>query len=496
MKHIQNILSLLCIAAALFTASCQSEEIDSQYEKSSYTSTFEVDGDLEYTVTAKSPKSITFNVSSYAAWTIVSDQSWCSASPESSSESALISSITIECEDSDEMEARSAKLTLSNTDSSSTPIVITVTQSAKSILSVTEFEGDFSADGQSRTITVSSNQGWSIKADSWLTFDVAGGDGDVDGTVVTATAEANAGLSRQTSVVIDNGDEEVTLVAIQNGATLEFVTTDGQSPTLTLSYEEDSATFDVNASMEWSVECDNPLFEVTKLSATQIEVSAPINVFVERSASVTLVATDGPSAGFVSEVPLVVTQGSGISPYGVYEIGSDGSLTLDKSSAAVNAYYITKSALKYGTLTWTFSAVSLSDAFFDITSRTTNTDENANFQIGFGESFIGTFGNRIRSGGTVSGVTMWADNTSFDLSNDELNAMHTLKYSVTPSPNKSNYLLIEAELNGVVLVSDELRPDLWAQVGALGFQQEVGLIGTIAVGSVTITSCTFTSYSN
>ncbi len=487
MKNIKNILTAIVAVAVLALSSCTDMSIDSQ---SDYPKQFSVDAQPEYNLSASSASNITFNVNSYSAWSISSDSEWCRPTPQSSSVSSLISAVTVVTDDNEAFVPRSAKLTITMDDKSLEPVEVVVHQLDQERLLVTPIEKELEMGGETIAFAITTNRAWRASAaDSWLTFAETTGEGSQEEQFVTAIAEANDIITRQTEVTIESESKSVSFTVTQIGSTLKFTPESGDTPTLELAKEGETAIYNVEATIDWSVESDNDDVVVKKLNATQIEVSAQSNIFSTRSANVYLVSTSGPSAGLKSQ-PLVVTQPTNLNIDGNVVMNADGSMTFTKDTDN-NAYYITNDLFKYGTFTWTFTGVSLSDGFLDISARAPS-PFNGNFQIGFGE--FPSFGNRFRSGGSANGVGVWVPITTFTLLDADLNQMHTLEYKVVPNDSVAGKLYIEVKINGNVIFTKENLPDPWLTADAVGFNREFGMIGATARGSFTVTSCDYVPY--
>lgn len=136
-KIFKNILTLSFIAfSALSFNACQEYEINSQPEAPV---SIKIDAMEEYTVLAKNPQRIVFNVSSNTPWEITSDQQWCTVTPSMSAASSLVSEIVVTCEPNNTDKQRVATLTISAKDIEKTTTV-KLTQVSKENLVVIPYD--------------------------------------------------------------------------------------------------------------------------------------------------------------------------------------------------------------------------------------------------------------------------------------------------------------------------------------------------------------------
>lgn len=134
------------------------------------------------------------NVTSNDSWTVSSNQSWCSVSPTSGSNSGTIKVTTSKNTSSS---SRSATITVKGANSGSK--TITVSQDAYT-LSVSSSSLQMKSEGESKTVTVSSNDSWTVTSNqSWCTVSPASGSNN--GTI-TIKAASNSSSSRNATVTI------------------------------------------------------------------------------------------------------------------------------------------------------------------------------------------------------------------------------------------------------------------------------------------------------
>jgi len=151
-------------------------------------------------------------VSGDADWFAVSDQSWCSVSPNSGSGNAAI---TVVVQQNNAVVQRSAKITVSAADNSlSREIVITqaagqstgpVTDSYGNSIDASPVTLDFQTGGGSKTIQITANVTWQIVSDqSWCSVSVGSGSGNA---TVNVSAAANSGDADRIAILTVSNTE-------------------------------------------------------------------------------------------------------------------------------------------------------------------------------------------------------------------------------------------------------------------------------------------------
>lgn len=154
------------------------------------------------------------NVTSNDSWTVSSNQSWCSISPTSGSNNGTIKVTTSKNTSSN---SRSATITIKGTNSGSKTIA--VSQDAYT-LSVSPSSLQMKSDGESKTVSVSSNDSWTVtSSQSWCT--VSPSSGSNNGTI-TIKAASNSSSSRTATLTIKgtNSGRSVTVSVSQEAGTV------------------------------------------------------------------------------------------------------------------------------------------------------------------------------------------------------------------------------------------------------------------------------------
>ena len=154
------------------------------------------------------------SVTSNDTWTVTSNQSWCTVSPLSGSNNGTIKVTTTKNTSSN---SRSAIITIKGANSGSK--TITVLQEAYT-LSVTPSSLQMKSEGESKIVSVSSNDSWTVSSNqSWCT--VSPSSGSNNGTITIKSA-FNSSSSRTATVTIKgtNSGNSVTVSVSQEAGTV------------------------------------------------------------------------------------------------------------------------------------------------------------------------------------------------------------------------------------------------------------------------------------
>lgn len=316
--------SALLLSLLIAASSCVLDEIDSQPASEPR---LECDALEAYTIQATKPQAVSFRVNATTPWTVTVSEgaNWLTVSPASSSVSSLSEDVRLTATAFDGLTDRSAEVTIKGENTDIT-YKISVVQLRKGKLTVTPLTEEFSAEGGSKSFSVESNLAWDvIAADSWLTFDQNHGDtdGSMKKSTIKATAAENKSIVRSTMVTVTSGDEKQTFLVKQIGQTLEFQPV--ESPAVDRKGGE--LVLNVNATVDWKVECDNDYFTVEKVGNDKVKISAPYNnIFAPRKAMVFIKPTSSDYGDVSSSIE--ITQDINFKLEGNYEVLSDGSVKL------------------------------------------------------------------------------------------------------------------------------------------------------------------------
>lgn len=417
MKTTSFIKGLAIAAAAMFFGSCQQLYIETQPEVEIKMTT---DARESYTLSGTNPQPATFSIGSTTPWEITGYEAaeWLSLKPASSALSSLSADVTITAVPNDTYESRSATLTLKG-EGIQNVWTIVVTQGMKSKFYVQPITQEFEGGESSLPFTIETNLAWEVRsADAWLTFDKTSGVGTDAIETITATAAANPGIERTTTVTVTAGAETETFTVRQGGMTLEFITTELEM----INYAGGEALLDVEASVDWTVTSSAEWLTVEKVDS-QVKATATANsAFAPRTAVVTI-------SGFGITAEFEVTQDS---PYELEnaEILEDGSVKLD---GAAGARINIKEGLRYFTAVLSVKEISFGEKG----------------QFWFFSETDGDFGNWMTVGKfrlrTNNGSVSNYDNTYYDdnMSVEFLNTMTKYEFTVTPdaeTPGNGKFL--------------------------------------------------------
>ena len=431
--------TIACLSAALLAYSCVLDEIDTQItdEEAIAQIRLECDALESYTIQSQKPQAVSFRVNSTTPWEITGfENSWLTVEPASSKVSSLSEDITVKATANNTLSDRTITLTVKGANTTITHS-INITQMRMGQLTVEPVVGDYDKAGATKTFTVSSNISWeATAADDWLTLNPSSGtsDGPMKTVTVSAEAAANKSLSRSTIVTVVSGDEKTQFFVKQDGHTLEFQQL--ESPVIDRKGGE--LLFTVNATLDWKVESSNANFTATKMSDTQVKVSAPFNnQFAERKATITLKPTSD-EFGDVSG-STEVSQGVNFTLQNC-ELLEDGSI---KMSGSAGSRVVTIDEYRDNfDLTLT-----MGDKNFGTAGQLWVQGKIGGVNI-YNQLSLG--GNtRIRTDGTMAGDGGSSYKSStYSITQDELNAMETYHYKIATNAADATKMDMLFEVNG------------------------------------------------
>ena len=431
--------TIACLSAALLAYSCVLDEIDTQItdEEAIAQIRLECDALESYTIQSQKPQAVSFRVNSTTPWEITGfENSWLTVEPASSKVSSLSEDITVKATANNTLSDRTITLTVQGANTTITHS-INITQMRMGQLTVEPVVGDYDKAGATKTFTVSSNISWeATAADDWLTLNPSSGtsDGPMKTVTVSAEAAANKSLSRSTIVTVVSGDEKTQFFVKQDGHTLEFQQL--ESPVIDRKGGE--LLFTVNATLDWKVESSNANFTATKMSDTQVKVSAPFNnQFAERKATITLKPTSD-EFGDVSG-STEVSQGVNFTLQNC-ELLEDGSI---KMSGSAGSRVVTIDEYRDNfDLTLT-----MGDKNFGTAGQLWVQGKIGGVNI-YNQLSLG--GNtRIRTDGTMAGDGGSSYKSStYSITQDELNAMETYHYKIATNAADATKMDMLFEVNG------------------------------------------------
>lgn len=319
--------TVLYLGALLAAASCVLDQIDSQPTPAPR---LDCDALESYTIQANIPQDISFRVSSNTPWTITGfeNEEWISVSPVSSAVSSLSEDIRIQTVVNPDALDRSVTLSIQseNSDLIRKVLITQLRQPSLVVIPIADTEL-LPVAGGTKDFQLETNIDWEAKAaDPWLSLNPAKGstDGSIQSFTVSATAEANSSIKRSTTVTVTAADQKFEFLVRQNGQSLEFV---GIDETTELDRRGGELMIDVDATMDWKVECDNTEFSAEKVGNDKIKLSIPWNkYFKERKIKLTIKPAASADESISRSVEL--KQGINFSFSGNCEVQSDGSVKI------------------------------------------------------------------------------------------------------------------------------------------------------------------------
>lgn len=433
MKRFFNIAA--CLSLLLLANSCKLDEIDSQMtdEEAIASIRLECDALEAYTIQAEKPQAVSFSVTSTTPWTVTcsGNPDWLTVTPSSSAESSLAEDIVIKAKANSTYSDRSTVVTIQGENTSITHQV-TITQLRKGMLSVTPLTESFLPLDSPKTFTVSCNIAWNATvADDWLTLSPASGssDGATETFTVTATAETNSSVTRTTTVTVTAGDAKETFNVIQRGQTLEIL------PVADPAVDRRGAELllDVDATIDWKVECDDPTVTATREGNDKIRVKVPFNnKFLPRTIKVTIRPVSASFGDVSSSVEL--TQDINFVLSGDCEILQDGSVMVigdDRSRIT------TIDAFRYVSINVVLGDKNIESAA-QMCLSTHDAGDAAEYQC---QILLGSK-TRLRSNGTATNY----NTAAMDITQSDLSAIQTYRMDFVPNEGQ---IKLEYFYNGV-----------------------------------------------
>ena len=229
-----------------------------------------------------------FTVTSNSAWTVVSDQTWCTVTPSGTGNGTITANYAVNTLPA----SRVANVTV--TVVGLTPVVVTVTQAGAATLSVTPPNQNVTAPAGTTNFTVTSNSAWTVVSDqAWCTVTPSGtGNGNI-----VANYTTNVGLaSRVANVTVTVAGITPVVVTVSQA---------GTSPTLSVTPPNQNVTppagttnFTVTSNSGWIVASDQTWCTVTPSG----------------TGNGTIVATYTQNTGVATRVANITTTVSGLTP--------------------------------------------------------------------------------------------------------------------------------------------------------------------------------------
>ena len=215
----------------------------------------------------------TITVTSNLSWTVTSSDAWLTLSNSSGEGDATL---TVVAQENTSTSSRSGILTFKGKDITFT---VNVTQEGASPnFSVTPTTLSFTSSGGNQSVSVKSNQAWTVSFDvSWLSLSTASGTGDA---TVSITAQANTSTdNRAGTVTFTSGGKTYTVTVIQDGAATHFEIT---PTTITFTSKGESKSISIMSNQPWTVSSDASWLKLSDNSGTS---DATLSVTAEENTS-------------------------------------------------------------------------------------------------------------------------------------------------------------------------------------------------------------------
>lgn len=460
---IGTMLLSLWMACTLNLSSCQELNIDSQ---DGHPARMETDALSEYSVSAASPHTLMFNISSTTPWKIESDKEWCRPTPSMSSASSLIAEITVNITPNPSPGKQELVATLTITaENISTPTVIRIIRGA---LGIQPADTQIETTGGRVPFTVTSNKDWEVTSSrQWLTFDKNAGTGSEEKTTVYAiAADANPGMKRTATVTVSNGLEEKTFEVTQKGITLEFTELTETDRTFTETTTGSSRTFTVNTTLaadKWKVTTDETWLNVVKNNdENSITVTTLSEIFFkDRTGIVKLEATEQ-STG-IEPVELAVKQNR--MPASSVEWDTEAAYTLENEGVTITKGRFSIGRYKRAIFEAKLKSVNLTSGavFFQyyMDESKGSTGPTVNCWMGDNEpngsyADVNDFNLRIRDNWGDTNGNNGGINTNVKLNGEngltlaKLNTMKSAKLALIPNPENNDYVIVQIAVDGTV----------------------------------------------
>ena len=222
---------------------------------------------LDFLNTAESkPLQVTANV----AWTIASDQTWCTVSNSSGNGDASVNvNVTANTGNND----RIARLTLSNSQYSLSKTVVVIQQGVEASILISPSNKEIGAGATTIEITVYANVDFDVTSNvSWITVT------NKTNTLVTLQTQANTTTTNRNGIVTfkqNGGSASATLTVNQNGANEPYITITPTSKEIGAGVE----TFNVavSANVDFDVTPNVAWITVSQATATSVTLQAQAN---------------------------------------------------------------------------------------------------------------------------------------------------------------------------------------------------------------------------
>lgn len=438
----------LIVALCLFNLSaCQENSIDSQPEMAP---SVETDAKESYIV-SPTETSIEFNISSNTPWNIECDQAWCTVTPNESSTSSLVTSVSIIMEENTGWKNRKVNLTIAGKDVEGKK-TIEIVQAGRDEFVVEAFEEEIPSKGGEATFKIIANKVWKIETeDAFLSINKISGNGNENGDAetFTITFAPNNGFARDGKITIKTDTYIQEFTIHQDGHFLELENPDDGK--FNLNGWATEKTIKINTDIDWQISIAPEYTEwitATPISNNEVHLQLKNNkLFIPRKGIVTLTTKEAMEGS--KDLNIELTQDIlYIFPNGALpdENGNMKITSANQGGTTIQAMYNYKKCH----LTFEFEEVNLSSGsqlLFNMDGdRIDGYATFYNYKMTCNGSF--TTRNIVRPDGTWEGYEQ-----SVTLNEEELKAIKKVEIFIEDDPTDNAKLRYRLLINGVEKVS-------------------------------------------
>lgn len=267
---------------------------------------------------------IKVKVTTTGKWSAVSNDSWISVSPASTTGSADLI-ISVEENDEDGIRSGSVTLTIGNTSYS-----ISVIQSGKYFM-IDYGMAMFGSTGAELAVEISTNDSWTAEVennDPWITLSQSSGTGNA--SFVATIADNPSVSSRSTMIVFTSGYGKSLKIQVNQAA--RYMTVDRRSVTFFASGGT-SEDIQVSTDGKYSITCPDSWLSITEKEHDMFNVTASENTSKEmRQGTVTIKMTDLKEGSYQIDLP--VLQAAQLASFVIQGYGDDMNWDLGTGSGA------------------------------------------------------------------------------------------------------------------------------------------------------------------
>jgi hypothetical protein len=232
--------------------------------------------------------SSTFNVTSNISWTVSTDQSWLSVSPESGTGDGTV---TVTAEANPTATNHTATVIVSGTGVASQTITVTQAAGAANLTVSTNTLNVASTNGSTASFNVASNISWTVSSgQNWLSVNPASGTGN---ETITVTAEDNPTNSTRLATVTVSGSgvtSQTVTVAQGAGAATLIVSPDN----LNFDQYGGSQIIDITSNSTWNISTDQAWITVNPSSCINNgSISVTVDAYILLSGNSDIITRTG-----------------------------------------------------------------------------------------------------------------------------------------------------------------------------------------------------------